>query len=193
MCASRIYRKLYFTAVILRCLEFPPVSASHDRKFFDTFMLVLGILAAVTIGLMVLAGIISDRTAKKFHELDPLKQEETLDRIAPVARVAIAGQDNSSLEPPPATPDAPATDLPGDQVYQQVCAACHGAGVAGAPKTGDKAAWAPRVAQGADTLHKHAIEGYQGKAGFMPPKGGRTDLTDQSVVNAVDHMVKQSQ
>ncbi len=41
----------------------------------------------------------------------------------------------------------------------------------------------------ADTLHKHAIEGYQGKAGYMPPKGGRTDLSDQSVMNAVEHMV----
>ena len=67
--------------------------------------------------------------------------------------------------------------------------ACHGAGIAGAPKFGDKAAWAERVAQGADTLHKHALGGYQGKAGFMPPKGGRTDLTDQSVINAVDYMV----
>jgi cytochrome c5 len=168
------------------------VSAKHDRKFFDTFMLVLGILAAVTIGLMVLAGIISDRTAKVFHEQDPLTQEETTARIAPVARVAVAGQDNSALAAPAAATTVAATDLPGDQVYQQVCAACHGAGVAGAPKTGDKAAWGPRLAQGADTLHKHAIEGYQGKAGLMPPKGGRTDLTDQSVVNAVDYMVAES-
>ena len=68
--------------------------------------------------------------------------------------------------------------------------ACHGAGIAGAPKFGDKAAWAERLAQGADTLHKHALEGYQGKAGFMPAKGGRTDLTDQSVMNAVDYMTE---
>ena len=53
------------------------------------------------------------------------------------------------------------------------CMACHGAGVAGAPKIGDAAAWGPRIAKGADTLHKHAIEGFQGQAGFMPPKGGR--------------------
>jgi len=72
------------------------------------------------------------------------------------------------------------------------CVACHGAGVAGAPKFGDKAAWAPRVAEGADTLHKHALGGFQGKNGYMPPKGGRTDLSDQSVVNAVDYMVSNS-
>ena len=79
--------------------------------------------------------------------------------------------------------------MPGDQVYEQVCAACHGTGITGAPKLGDKAAWGPRLAQGPDTLHKHSLEGFQGKAGYMPPKGGRTDLSDQSVINAVDHMV----
>jgi cytochrome c5 len=168
------------------------VSASHDRKFFDTFMLVLGILAAVTIGLMILAGIVSGRTEKKFAEEDPLRQQETVQRLQPVARVAVAGQDNSALAPPAAATTAAAADLPGEQVYQQVCTACHGAGVAGAPKTGDKAAWAPRIAQGMDLLHKHAIEGFQGKAGFMPPKGGRTDLSDQSVMNAVDYLVSQA-
>jgi cytochrome c5 len=67
--------------------------------------------------------------------------------------------------------------------------ACHGAGVAGAPKFGDAAAWGPRIAKGADTLHKHALEGFQGGAGFMPPKGGATDLSDKSIMNAVDYMV----
>jgi len=168
------------------------VSAEHDRKFFDTFMLILGILAAITIGLMVLAGMISDRTSKQFHEQDPLKQQETLARIAPVAKVAVAGQDNSALAPPAPAAAAAAVDLPGEEVYAQVCGACHTAGIAGAPKTGDKAAWAARIAQGADTLHKHAIEGFQGKAGYMPPKGGRTDLSDQSVINAVDYLVNKA-
>ena len=67
------------------------------------------------------------------------------------------------------------------------------AGVAGAPRTGDKAAWAPRIAQGTDLLYQHSIEGYQGKAGIMPQKGGRTDLSDQSVMNAVDYLVSQAQ
>jgi cytochrome c len=72
------------------------------------------------------------------------------------------------------------------------CVACHGSGVAGAPKLGDAAAWAPRIAKGADTLNKHAIDGFQGEAGFMPPKGGRVDLSNQSIINAVDHMVANS-
>ncbi len=165
------------------------MSAEHDRKFFDTFMLILGILAAITIGLMLLAGVISDRTAKQFRAEDPLNQRETLARIAPVAKVAVAGQDNTALAVPAAATTTAAVDLPGEEVYAQICSACHTAGVAGAPKSGDKAAWGPRLAQGAATLNKHAIEGFQGKAGYMPPKGGRTDLTDQSVINAVEHMV----
>ena len=77
-------------------------------------------------------------------------------------------------------------------MFNQACVACHGAGIAGAPKSGDKTAWAPRIAAGAETLHKHALTGYTGKDGVMPPKGGRTDLSDQSVMNAVDYMIAKS-
>jgi cytochrome c5 len=165
------------------------VSAEHDRKFFDTFMLVLGVLAAITVGLIILAGIISRSSADRSSAGDPLRQKETLERIAPVARVAVAGKDNSALAPPAAAATTAAAELPGDQVYAQVCAACHAGGIAGAPKYGDKAAWAPRLAEGADTLHKHALEGFQGKSGYMPPKGGRTDLSDKSVMSAVDYII----
>ena len=165
------------------------MSAKHDRTFRDSFMLVLGILLAVTLVLLGLARAISSRSVQAHRQDDPVYQRELLARIEPLAKVAVAGQDNSALEPAAAAPAAATADLGGEEVYNQACVACHGAGVAGAPKFGDKAAWAERVAQGADTLHKHAIAGYQGKAGFMPPKGGRTDLSDQSVINAVDFMV----
>ena len=166
------------------------LSEKHDRTFFDTFMLVLGILFAVTLVLLGLARVISGRSVEAHLQEDPVYQRELLARIEPVARVAVAGQDNSALEPPtPAPAAAAAAALGGEDVYNQACVACHGAGVAGAPKLADKAAWGPRIAQGADTLHQHAIAGFQGKAGFMPPKGGRTDLSDQSVINAVDYMV----
>jgi cytochrome c5 len=164
------------------------VSASHDRKFFDTFMLVLGILLGITVALIILARIIAANTSVAHRAEDPVFEKQIEQRIAPVARVAVAGKDNAALNPPAAAPVA-AVDLAGEQVYNQACVACHGAGVAGAPKFGDKAAWAPRIAQGMDTLHQHALQGFQGKAGFMPPKGGRTDLTDQSVMNGVDYMV----
>ncbi|HEY8242629.1 MAG: c-type cytochrome [Vicinamibacteria bacterium] len=77
----------------------------------------------------------------------------------------------------------------GKKVFDGACAACHGAGIAGAPKVGDKAAWAPRIAQGAATLYQHAINGYQGKAGVMPPKGGSLNLSDAEVKAAVDTMI----
>lgn len=77
----------------------------------------------------------------------------------------------------------------GDSVYKSSCAACHAAGVAGAPKFGDKAAWAPRVAQGKETIYKHAILGFQGKMGVMPAKGGNTSLSDADVKASVDYML----
>jgi cytochrome c5 len=169
------------------------VSASHDRTFFDTFMLVLGILLGVTIGLIILARVIAGNTSLLHKKEDPVYQQEVASRIEPVARVAVAGQDNTALSPAAAEPVVAAEDLPGETVYNQACVACHGAGIAGAPKLGDTAAWAARIAQGADTLHAHALQGFQGKAGYMPPKGGRTDLSDQSVINAVDYIVGASQ
>lgn len=75
----------------------------------------------------------------------------------------------------------------GKTLYQAVCQACHAAGVAGAPKFGDKLAWAERLKQGAPILYTHAINGYQGKAGVMPPKGGSAASDDQ-VKAAVDYM-----
>jgi cytochrome c5 len=80
----------------------------------------------------------------------------------------------------------------GQATYSATCAMCHAAGVTGAPKPGDKADWAPRIAQGKDTLYKHALAGFQGKKGMMPPKGGNTSLKDEDVKAAVDFMVDQS-
>jgi cytochrome c5 len=84
---------------------------------------------------------------------------------------------------------APAVAGGGEGIYKAACVACHGAGIAGAPKSGDKAAWAPRVAQGKPTLYERAIKGYQGKAGVMPAKGGNSALADADVQAAVDYMV----
>jgi cytochrome c5 len=167
------------------------VSAEHDKKFFDTFMLVLGVLVAISLGIYALAKVVSANTQEKHVLVDPAVKAAVAARIEPIAKVAIAGQDNSALAPeqPEQAGAAAAADMPGEEVYNVACVACHGAGVAGAPKFGDAAAWGPRIAKGDATLHKHAIEGFQGDAGFMPPKGGRVDLSDQSIINAVDYMV----
>ncbi|QOY94659.1 cytochrome c5 family protein [Massilia sp. UMI-21] len=88
---------------------------------------------------------------------------------------------------PAAAPAVAAADT-GKTLYNSACVACHGAGIAGAPKVGDKAAWAPRLAQGNAVLYEHAIKGFQGKAGVMPPKGGST-APDADVKAAVDFMI----
>ena len=80
----------------------------------------------------------------------------------------------------------------GEDVYKQACSACHTAGVAGAPKLGDAAGWSGRISQGMETLVEHAIKGYQGSAGYMPPKGGRADLSDDAIKAAVEYMTENS-
>lgn len=165
------------------------MSAAHDKKFFNTFMLVLGILIAIALGIYVFARSVAVDTQEAHVQADPAMQAAVNDRLQPVAKLAVSGQDNSALAPAKAEAAAPAADMGGEQVFNMACVACHGAGVAGAPKYGDKGAWGPRIAKGADTLHEHAIKGFQGQAGFMPPKGGRVDLSDKSIMNAVDYMV----
>ena len=81
----------------------------------------------------------------------------------------------------------------GKKVFDGLCVACHGSKLPGIPQFGDKAAWAPRIAQGKDTLYQHALHGFTGKSGMMmPPKGGGAN-TDDEVKAAVDYMVSNSQ
>lgn len=80
----------------------------------------------------------------------------------------------------------------GKSVYGKTCSLCHAANVAGAPKPGDKADWAPRIAQGMELVNKHAIEGFTGAKGQMPARGGSTTLTDDEVKAAVAFIVDQS-
>ena len=76
----------------------------------------------------------------------------------------------------------------GKEVYEATCIACHGTGAAGAPKLGDKAAWGPRIATGANALHASALKG----KGVMPAKGGNSALSDADVIAAVDFMMSQA-
>jgi cytochrome c5 len=106
-----------------------------------------------------------------------------------VAAATAAATPIVAMAIPAALPAGAAAPSGGEGVYQNACTACHGAGIAGAPKAGDKGAWATRIAQGKDTLYEHALKGYQGKAGVMPAKGGNTTLADADVKAAVDYMV----
>lgn len=167
--------------------------SSQDRRFFDIFTLILGILGAVTIGIYVLADAISDRTAGKNARGEQMYVAEVNQRIAPMTEVTLPGDEAAlSAAQPVSTPEPVAATLSGPQVYNQACIACHGAGVGGAPMVGNVDAWAPRIAKGLEVLYDHSINGFQGEAGYMPPKGGRTDLSDEEVEAAVDYMVAES-
>ncbi len=110
---------------------------------------------------------------------------------APAASAAVAVPAAPvAAAPAAAAPAAAAPALAADAgktLYNTACVACHGAGIAGAPKFADNAAWAPRVKQGSAVLYEHAIKGFQGKAGMMPPKGG-SSASDDEVKAAVDYM-----
>lgn len=108
--------------------------------------------------------------------------------LAAAKPAAAAGSASAAASAPAAASPAaaPAADA-GKKLYEATCQACHGSGIAGAPKFGDKAAWAPRLKQGVATLYDHAIKGFHGKAGMMPPKGGST-ASDEEVKAAVDYM-----
>jgi len=112
--------------------------------------------------------------------------ERLAERLAPTARPCVEGQDCQSAAPAvaPVAAAAAASAAPtGKQTYETKCFACHGTGVA--PTLTDKAAWAPRLAQGIDTLYDHAINGFKG----MPPRGTCGDCSDDDIKAAVDYMV----
>ena len=112
-------------------------------------------------------------------------------------RVKAVGQMNlaSNTAASSATTQVAATAtaiIDGKKIYNGICVACHGAGVAGAPRVGDKGAWAERIDKGATTLYANAINGVQGSSGVMPAKGGNPALSDDEIKGVVDYMVAQS-
>jgi cytochrome c5 len=171
------------------------IVSKQDTHFFNTFSLVIGLLVAIAIGIFAFARVVAGQTQDK-QVLEEAQYLKTVKQnLEPVARVAVAGQDNAALAIKPDTTAAggggagPAMPTTGEGLFQQTCSACHGQGIAGAPKAGDKAAWGPRIAKGKDVLYQHALQGYTGGAGIMPPKGGRMDAPDALIKQAVDHMV----
>ncbi|MDT8398867.1 MAG: c-type cytochrome [Pseudomonadales bacterium] len=111
-----------------------------------------------------------------------------------VAQVVLAGSEEPAvtLAAPVSTAEAVVAALTGQQVYSNVCIACHAPpGVGGAPALGDADAWTPRIAQGMDTLIDHALNGFTGSTGVMPKKGERVDLSDEEIIGAVEYMIGQ--
>lgn len=116
----------------------------------------------------------------KIEVAAPIVVESKVDaNIKPVAEVEVA----AAVEP-----GAAKAEKSGEEVVKAACSMCHAAGLMNAPKIGDKGQWGPRVAQGYDTLVKHAIEGIRS----MPARGGNPALTDGEVAAAVKHMANAS-
>ena len=165
---------------------------SRDQKFFDMYSLVIGVLAAVALAILVLAMKMADLTQGIYTRETTEYKMAVAERIRPVGQVYLPGEEQEATAPVvEATPEPEpvATAMSGPQVYNSACLACHGAGIGGAPILGDAGQWEGRIAQGADVLTQHAIDGYTGSAGYMPPKGGRMDLSDEEIAAAVEYMI----
>jgi cytochrome c5 len=118
------------------------------------------------------------------HALTDKQKKDIESRIKPAGAQCVEGDSTcgSSVAAGGGKPKS------GEEVYSGTCQMCHAAGVGGAPKMGDKAAWSPRLAQGAATLHDHAIVGIRA----MPPKGTCAACSDDEIKAAVDYMVAKS-
>ena len=137
-----------------------------------TWIALAAVLAIVAL-LYILAQVFSPNVVGDNSQAD----QQIVERLRPVAGFQMG-----------ATSTGPKS---GEEVYNGLCTACHAAGTAGAPKLGDLAAWGPRNGQGFDTLLKHAIEGFTGKTGVMPAKGGGSN-SDLEIARAVVYMSNKS-
>ena len=166
------------------------MAQKDDRAFIRRF-------SGIIVGLVILTGIIIALAVSFRAEPDPAanpsQQKFAEERIAPVAgvRAGATGQADiaaaaAQAAPPPAADagSAAGTAVDGKQVYDSACIACHAAGVAGAPMPGSEE-FAKRLAEkGMDGLLNSAINGLN----VMPPRGGRPDLSDESIRAAIEFM-----
>jgi len=167
-----------------------------DQVFLKHFSMVIGFLVLV---MFALIGLALHLYANHPPPVNPKYNEEIQARIAPVGasyagdtgRAAILAAQEAAKKAAAAQVAYGGT-LDGKTIFGNLCQTCHTNAATGAPGITDKAAWAPRVAEGLDTLVKHATEGYTGKDGkLMPAKGGNLSLTDAQVKATVEWMLTQ--
>lgn len=151
---------------------------TEDSTFFVNFLAVLGALVAIAL----LAGVLASAMSGGDDEIDPRAAAIVEQRIAPTGQVAVG-------EPPAEeeTTAVAAAPRSGQEIVDSVCAGCHSAGIAGAPKMDDNAAWTAIAAKGFDAVLANAINGIAG----MPPRGG-SDASDDELRDAVTVMLKQA-
>lgn len=165
---------------------------NYDLDFLKKFSMVIGFLVLVTLALIVGSAFLHRLIPP---EVDPAAVKRVENRIAPVGAV-YAGATGAAAQAAAAAAATAAASaqvayggtLDGAVIYQNLCAGCHTPGVGGAPRL-ERAAWTARLAQGTDTINRHAIEGFTGEAGVMPARGGNPALTDEQVIAAVDWML----
>ena len=155
---------------------------SKDKEFYTTFSTLMGALAVFAIILVIIAG-------KLTSDVSDYKPDEiVVENIRPVGQVNIAGESDPAAAPA-AAPVAAAEPKSGEEVYNTSCMSCHATGAAGAPKLGDAAAWAPRIAAGMDVMLTNATNGLNA----MPPKGLCMACSDEELQGAIQYIVDNSQ
>lgn len=156
---------------------------NKSGKFFVgslvTFLVLFGIVLVILSNMRDIG--------KNVTAPESMEPEVVEDRIKPVAEVEVG--EPPQVVAPAVEADTDSTGGAGQNIVTTVCAACHGAGLMGSPKLGNADDWAPRIDKGIDTLHDHAINGFN----MMPARGGNPNLTDEEVMAAVDYMVSQAQ
>ncbi|RJG18792.1 cytochrome c5 family protein [Alcanivorax profundi] len=145
----------------------------------------------VLVAALFAAGNVAAKSTKEISpyplgERSVFSDRATAERIKPVGSVCVEGEECGTAAA--AGEEVASGPRSGEEVYNASCGACHASGAAGAPKTGDAGAWAPRIAQGEATLVKHAIEGLNA----MPPKGMCMTCSDDEIKAAVEYMVEKS-
>lgn len=183
--------------------------SEHDSHEHSSFIktpqqLIAVIVLAFVVPIIVISMLASLATRSVDPSATAFSEEAVAKRLKPVGESVVVAAPEPTAPPAqvaastvtPVSPAAPAgkgagpaqDTAKGKSIHDASCGACHNTGAAGAPKTGDKAAWAPRIKQGVDALHQTALKG----KGAMPPKGGNMALSDADVKAAVDFMVSQS-
>lgn len=153
----------------------------NDSTFGRLFIIMIIAMSVLTVIIMILASLASSDVNSRLDERSEIENSQPIaERLAPVG--------NFAAETAVAVVAAPVT-LSAEEAYAS-CAACHDAGIAGAPAFGDTSAWSARIAKGIEALYSNAINGYQGADGYMPAKGGNAALSDESVKAAVDYMAE---
>jgi len=165
----------------------------RDNKLSQRYAIIFGILAVSILALAIMEW----NQTRDSDSGDSAEHQALVDeRIRPLGQVYMPGEELHADRPQVVTvaqSEPVVYTMSGPEVYNAACIVCHGSGIGGAPIIGDDAAWQTRIAQGNDTLYLNAIEGYVGSTGFMPQKGGRVELSDDEVRNAVDYMVAELQ